>query len=417
MRELSAQATPLPGQITHAALLRRDRWRAAWRRTNKRAMYSLPDENGSDLQEADIQHLDEVLRCRRRPGRLPFGESLQTWLRFAACFEVGDEPVWPEVIESVRPDGRRVHLHPLPARFVQRLFVDTLNPVAEGLLLDGVFAYRPKRGVEAALYVARGLARAGLHWAVQIDLARFFDSVRLEQIERSLLQPQLRLHESLVRVGVSFPAAHVLSEAGWRPMPGTLLQGSVAAPILSNLVAHEVLDVPLARLGSQTTSFPIRYGDDCLLLSKSRAGAAEMRDALARLVANAGWEISVAKSSPEPLDLDEVCISFLGKELCSKFVTTPQQKIEAHIERVVENEGVERWSAVNSLVVLLAIDPLHVVFDVRTRLQRRDRELGELFDAARTNLAYGRKRRLANAERLLGKIKNRLAVGGGLPGR
>jgi len=263
-----------------------------------------------------------------------------------------------------------------------------------------------------ALYAGRGLGRRGLHWAVKLDVADFFGSVRNDQIIEVLGDPRLRLHASMRRLGVSFQAANVFKlEGGWTPMTGCIYPGSVAGPLLANLVAAVKLDQPFRRsYGSKLGVVALRYGDDILVLGSTKQDANHGRDLLEFLAGEAGWRLSDEKTMGGAVDLRETSVTFLGKSLRASGVVTPQGMVDEFIDRIRSAEGDKRFGATGSLVYELSLDSLERVDEIQGTLRGFNLGLEHGFERSRLRQAERRRRRLAAAERILGKLSDNLGT-------
>ena len=65
-------------------------------------------------------------------------------------------------------------------RIVQRMLADFLSPVAESLLSDSCFAYRPERNRELAMKKLMSAIRKGYNTGVKADIRDFFGSVNTD---------------------------------------------------------------------------------------------------------------------------------------------------------------------------------------------------------------------------------------------
>ncbi|MBN1543748.1 RNA-directed DNA polymerase [candidate division KSB1 bacterium] len=130
-------------------------------------------------------------------------------------------------------------------------------------------AYREGRGVRTALENIRRLYRQGFRYAVDADVAAFFDNVPHDRLltkvdklfagDRQLVD----LFEKWIRV-------EIYDGQSIRVLDKGIPQGSVVSPMLANLFLDE-LDETLMHFGRKL----VRYADDFLVLSRSPEEAAE----------------------------------------------------------------------------------------------------------------------------------------------
>jgi RNA-directed DNA polymerase len=205
-----------------------------------------------------------------------------------------------------KPDGgtRVISAQYLKDKLVQRALLIVLEPRAERLFHDDSYAYRPNRNIRQALERVRERVRIGLHWLVDADIWKFFDTIP---------------HRPLLKVldpFVSDPAAMGLIRrwldqgAHARSLLSTargISQGAILSPLFCNLYLHR-FDSDLAK-----AKIPfVRYADDFLLFAPERGPAeralAYATERLQRFGLDTHPEkTQVVESSPE--------LYFLGERL------------------------------------------------------------------------------------------------------
>lgn len=153
--------------------------------------------------------------------------------------------------------------------------IDRLVQQATALLLDMHFdktfsnqSYGFRRGTNAQMAVLEvtRLANLGYRWTVDIDLAKFFDTVNQSRLMRKLADRikdgrVLSLIHRMLRAGVEVEGEVLPTEEG-------LAQGGPISPILANLYLDE-LDKELEKRGHKF----VRYADDLIILCKSKRAA------------------------------------------------------------------------------------------------------------------------------------------------
>lgn len=150
-------------------------------------------------------------------------------------------------------------------KLVQRALLITLEPRAESLFHDDSYAYRPNRNVEQALTRVRERVRIGLHWLVDGDIRKFFDSIPH--------RPLLKLLSGFVADGAACKLIKRWVDQGAHSKsllskPRGISQGSILSPLFCNLYLHQ-LDTDLSR-----ANIPfVRFADDFLLFASEREPA------------------------------------------------------------------------------------------------------------------------------------------------
>jgi group II intron reverse transcriptase/maturase len=113
---------------------------------------------------------------------------------------------------------------------------------------------------------AQGHIEAGYKWVVDIDMAKFFDTVNHDRLMARMKQQVgdkrvLRLVNAYLKAGVMVNGV-VVETAEGTP------QGGPLSPLLSNIVLDE-LDRELEKRGHRF----VRYADDCNIYVRSRRAA------------------------------------------------------------------------------------------------------------------------------------------------
>ncbi len=205
-----------------------------------------------------------------------------------------------------KPDGktRIITAQYLADKVIQRALLIVLEPKAELLFHDSSYAYRPKRGVEQALYKAREHIRCGRDWLVDADIEKFFDT-----IPQTLLLKKLKSFVDdakamqLITAWLTQGAHHKSLLGARRGIP----QGAILSPLMCNLFLHD-FDQALSR-----ANIPfVRFADDFLLFTESQqdaqAAKAYAKTQLEKLELNLHPEkTSVVQSGPH--------VIFLGQKL------------------------------------------------------------------------------------------------------
>ena len=82
-------------------------------------------------------------------------------------------------VEIPKPDGgtRNLGVPTAVDRFVQQAVAQVLTPIFEEQFHDHSYGFRPKRSAQQAVLKALEMMNDGHNWIVDIDLAKFFDTV------------------------------------------------------------------------------------------------------------------------------------------------------------------------------------------------------------------------------------------------
>lgn len=170
--------------------------------------------------------------------------------------------------EIDKPDGgtRMLGIPTVIDRMVQQMVTQKLNEVFEPTFSDSSYGFRPGRSAQQAIKKARKLYDAGYRHVVDIDLAKYFDTVN-----HGLLIEMIREHiqdEQVIRLVKFFLKSGIMSDGLVSPTVDGVPQGGPLSPLLSNVYLTR-FDKVLEARGLQF----VRYADDCNIYVKSRRAA------------------------------------------------------------------------------------------------------------------------------------------------
>jgi len=169
----------------------------------------------------------------------------------------------PKADGSQRPLG----IPTFEDKVLQRAVVMLLEPLYEQDFLDCSWGFRPGRSAHGALeQVQRRLTFMGGGWVLDVDLRKFFDTLK-HDVLRQILSQRVR-DGVVVRLIGKWLNAGVLEEGAIKPAEDGTPQGGVISPLLANVYLHEVVDEWFERtvkplLGGE--AFLVRYADDLVL--------------------------------------------------------------------------------------------------------------------------------------------------------
>lgn len=183
-------------------------------------------------------------------------------------------------------------------KVLQRAISMLLEPLYEEEFLDCSYGFRPKRSAHQALArIQSELTTMGGGWIVDLDISKFFDCLRHDQLQQMLAKRTgdgvvKRLIGKWLKAGVMEGEVHTRSELG---SP----QGGVISPLLANIYLHEVLDTwfqqeVLTRLKGK--AFLIRYADDCVIGFALEEDARRVMDVLPKRLAKYGLTLHPEKT-------------------------------------------------------------------------------------------------------------------------
>ena len=182
-------------------------------------------------------------------------------------------------VEIPKPDGgkRLLGIPTVVDRVVQQAIAQVLIPIYEKKFSDNSYGFRPLRSAKQAIEKCRRYINAGHTWTVDIDLAKYFDTINHDKLIRILSNDikdgrVISLIRKYLQSGVMVNGVVIDTEEG-------APQGGPLSPLLSNIMLHE-LDVELTK---RKLCF-CRYADDCNIYVKSKKAANRVMGSITRFI-------------------------------------------------------------------------------------------------------------------------------------
>lgn len=254
---------------------------------------------------------------------------------------------WPEVRQQIRerryqPQAvRRVEI-PKPGggkrmlgiptvmdRVIQQAVAQVLTPIFDPTFSQSSFGFRPGRNAHQAIRQVQATVKDGRGIAVDIDLAKFFDTVN-HDVLMSLLRRTIADKRLLALIGRYLRAGVLVGEHVEASEVGTP-QGGPLSPLLANILLHQ-LDLELERRGHRFA----RYADDMVILVKSQRAAQRVMGSITRYLEHTlKLKVNLAKSKVAPMS---EC-SFLGFTIKGKKIRWTDKVLANFKHRVKELTG------------------------------------------------------------------------------
>jgi RNA-directed DNA polymerase len=182
-------------------------------------------------------------------------------------------------VEIPKPDGgkRLLGIPTVQDRMIQQAIAQVLSPIFEEEFSDNSYGFRPKRSAHQAVKKCKEYIDAGYKWAIDIDLAKYFDTVNHDKLIKIISDKindgrVISLIRKYLESGVMINGVVVGAEEG-TPQGGNL------SPLLSNIMLHE-LDKELTNRGLKFC----RYADDCNIYVKSKKAANRVMESVTRFI-------------------------------------------------------------------------------------------------------------------------------------
>ena len=208
-------------------------------------------------------------------------------------------------VEIPKGDGRQTRPIGVPTfedKVLQRAVAMVLEAVYEQDFCDCSYGFRPGRSAHDAIEALwKGLMEMRGGWVVDLDIAKFFDSLDHRKL-RGILDTRVR--DGVIRKAIDkWLKAGVMAEGILeRPASGTP-QGGVISPILANIYLHEVLDSWFenrVKPRLRGRALLVRYADDAVLVFSDREEAERVLKALEDRCASYGLTLHPEKTRVVP---------------------------------------------------------------------------------------------------------------------
>lgn len=162
-------------------------------------------------------------------------------------------------VEIPKPSGgtRPLGIPTVIDRLIQQAIAQVLIPIFDPLFSKFSFGFRPGKSAHQAIYQVREYISQGYRIAVDMDLAKFFDTVDhdilMNRVSQKIRDKRvLHLIGKCLRAGVKVSGRFQQTRCG-------VPQGGPLSPLLANILLHD-LDTELE---TRRHRF-VRYADDCV---------------------------------------------------------------------------------------------------------------------------------------------------------
>jgi len=207
-------------------------------------------------------------------------------------------------VEIPKSDGgmRPLGIPTVMDRVIQQAIAQVLMPMFDPGFSESSFGFRPGRSAHDAVYKVQDYIKQGYRIAVDMDLAKFFDTVNhdvlMNRVSRKVKDKRvLRLIGRYLRAGVVNKGCLEYTRKG-------VPQGGPLSPLLANILLDE-LDKELEARGHRFA----RYADDFIILVKSQRAGERVMESICRFLEQR-LKLSVNEKKSKVAHVEDC--SFLG---------------------------------------------------------------------------------------------------------
>lgn len=234
-------------------------------------------------------------------------------------------------VEIPKPGGgkRMLGIPTVMDRVIQQAVSQVLTPIFDPTFSESSFGFRPGRNAHQAIRQVQRHVKGGRSIAVDIDLAKFFDTVNHDVLMNLL--GQTIADKRLLRLIGRYLRAGVLVGEHVKPSEVGTPQGGPLSPLLANILLHQ-LDIELEKRGHRFA----RYADDMVILVKSERAAQRVMASITRyLETKLKLKVNLAKSKVAPMS---EC-AFLGFTIKGKKIRWTDKALADFQHRIKELTG------------------------------------------------------------------------------
>ncbi|WP_281270062.1 group II intron reverse transcriptase/maturase [Psittacicella gerlachiana] len=204
--------------------------------------------------------------CKSFKERYSGGSGLNELKSILTSEKYKPKPVRRVYIPKDNGDKRPLGIPCVIDRVHQQMYANILTKIYEPLFADESCGFRPKKSATEALRVCFSHLRDGKIYVIDMDLAKFFDTVNHKKLKQ-ILSKQIKDVRVLATIHKMLKTPII---DNGRRIPSTIgtPQGGNISPILANILLNEMDQ----RLKEKGISF-VRYADDMMIFCSSMKAA------------------------------------------------------------------------------------------------------------------------------------------------
>ena len=247
-------------------------------------------------------------------------------------------------VEIPKPDGgvRNLGVPTVTDRFIQQAIAQVLTPIYEEQFHDHSYGFRPNRCAQQAILKALDMMNDGYDWIVDIDLAKFFDTVNHDKL-MTLIGRTIKDGDVISIIRKYLVSGIMIDNEYEESIVGTP-QGGNLSPLLANIMLNE-LDKEMEQRGLNF----VRYADDCIIMVGSEMSARRVMRNLTRFIEEKlGLKVNMTKSKIDrPRGLKYLGFGFYFDTHAKQYKAKPHAKSVAKFKAKMKKLTSRSWGVSN----------------------------------------------------------------------
>ena len=271
------------------------------------------------------------------------GESIREQLRTR---KYKPQPV--RRVEIPKPDGgvRNLGVPTVVDRYVQQAVAQVLTPIFEEQFHEYSYGFRPNRCAQQAVIKALEMMNDGHSWIVDIDLAKFFDTVDHDKL-MTIFGRTIK-DGDVISVVRKFLVSGVMIDDEYEDTIVGTPQGGNISPLLANIMLNE-LDKELEARGLDF----VRYADDLIIMVGSRQAAERVMKSVSRFIEEKlGLKVNAEKSKVDkPKGVKYLGFGFYFDSFARGYKARPHPKAVVKFKAQMKKLTCRGWGVSNAYKV------------------------------------------------------------------
>ena len=251
-------------------------------------------------------------------------------------------------VEIPKPDGgvRNLGVPTVVDRFVQQAVAQILTPIFEERFHNHSYGFRPNRCAQQAVLKALEMMNDGHDWIVDIDLARFFDTVDHDKL--MTIFGRCIKDGDVISVVRKFLVSGVMIDDEYEDTIVGTPQGGNLSPLLANIMLNE-LDHELEARGLDF----VRYADDLIIMVGSKQAADRVMKSVTRFIEDKlGLKVNAEKSKVDkPKGIKYLGFGFYFDSFARGYKAKPHSKAVAKFKAQMKKLTCRSWGVSNAYKV------------------------------------------------------------------